>query len=77
MAIFRISVVNQHFTACNEQVLPTVAEARAQAIKGALQIGIAEVSEANPYFGAEVSVGNKSGCLARFVVSIGVSPIQV
>ena len=53
-----------------------MADASGQAIKGALEMGIAEISEANPFFGAEVSVGNGNEALARFVVSIGISPIQ-
>ena len=76
MPIFTIRVVNQNYVACNEQDLPTAGDARAQAIKSALRIGIAEVSEASPFFGAEVMVGDGGGQIARFVVSIGVSPIQ-
>lgn len=76
MPIFNISVVNQHFSSSNEQELPTFEDARARAIKSALRIGIEEVSEAEPLFGAEVVVGNESERLARFIVSIAVSPIQ-
>lgn len=76
MPIFNISVVNRYFTSSNEQDWPTVDDASVQAIKGALEIGIAEVSQSKPFFAAEVSVGNGSERLARFVVSIGVSPIQ-
>ena len=76
MPTFSINVVNQHFSSSNEQELPTIAEAKAEAIRGALQIGLAEVSEAKPFFGAEVVVGREGERLARYVVSIGVSPIQ-
>lgn len=76
MPTFHINVVNQHFSSSNEHEVATVAEAKAEAIRGALQIGIAEVSEAQPFFGAEVVVGRDGERLARYVVSIGVSPIQ-
>jgi hypothetical protein len=74
--IFSINVVNRHFTSSNKQDLPTADDASVEAIKAALELGIAEVSLATPFFGAEVSVSSGSERLARFVVSIGVSPIQ-
>lgn len=76
MPIFNIKVVNRHFTSNNEQDLPTLDHASVEAIRGALEMGIAEVSEAKPFFGAVVTVGSGSERLARYVVSIGVSPIQ-
>ena len=76
MPVFSISVVNRDFTSSNEQDLPTVDHASDQAIKAALEMGVTEVSLAKPFFGAEVTVGSGSERLARFVVSIGVSPIQ-
>jgi hypothetical protein len=65
-----------HFTASDEYDPPTVQVARNQAIKGALQIGASEVGENRPFFGAEVVVESDGERLARFVVSIGVSPLQ-
>lgn len=40
MPAFSISVINKDFEARNEQELPSLEAARAEAIKGALQIGI-------------------------------------
>jgi len=74
--IFSISVVNRHFTSSNEQDLPTLADAKAHAIQSALEMGIEEVSEDKPIFGAQVNVDSGNECVARFVVAIGVSPIQ-
>ena len=73
--MFRISVHNQHFSACNEQELATVELARKQAIKGALQIGMTEVTEEKQFFGAEVCIDSDGKQLGRFIVSIGVSPL--
>ena len=76
MPLFKIDVVNQHFSSCDEYDLPTVAIARTKAIEGALAIGVAEVGEDQPFFGAEVRVASSGEELCRFLVSIGVSPLQ-
>ncbi|MFL6723012.1 MAG: hypothetical protein ACJ8FC_07035 [Sphingomicrobium sp.] len=76
MPLFKINVVNEHFTSSDEYDLPTVQVARNQAIKGALQIGAGEVGDGKPFFGAEVIVESDGERLARFIVSIGVSPLQ-
>ena len=76
MPIYNIRIVNQHFTSSNEQDSSTVADASIEAIKGALEIGIAEVSMSKPFFAAEVTVADGCDRLARFIVSMGVSPIQ-
>lgn len=76
MPVFRISVVNEHFSASNAHDLPSVEVARAEAIKGALQIGTSEICEGKSLFGAEVCVEHEGERLGRFIVSIGVSPLQ-
>ena len=67
---------NQTFTASEEHDLPSFDVAREQGIKAALDIGTEEVAKGNPFFAAEVLVGNGDETLARFVVSIGASSIQ-
>lgn len=76
MAIFHISVVNQHFEARNKHDLPSIADARAEALKSALQIGIDEVDEENPLFGAEVSILQDGERVTRFILSIAISELR-
>jgi hypothetical protein len=76
MPTYRISVVNQSFESHNEHELPTLEVAQAEAIKGALQIGVAEVSVAKPFFAAEIKVGRDGEQIARYVVSVGVSALR-
>ncbi len=73
--VFRISVVNETFSACEELEFPTASEARTAAIKGALAIGSEEVVNGKEFFGAEVKIEKGDELLRRFVVSIGASPI--
>ena len=76
MENFNISIVNQKFELQNEHEGPTIEDARAAAIKGALQIGAAEINDDNPLFGAEVSVAQGGNRLARYVIAIAVSPLN-
>lgn len=76
MGTFNISIVNQKFELNNEHECSTFEEARSEAIKGALQIGAAEIKEDNPLFGAEVSIGEGGKRLARYVIAIAVSPLN-
>lgn len=75
MPVFRISVVNETFSACDEHELPTYSEARTEAIKGALEIGSEEVAKGKEFFGAEVKVEKGGELVGRFVVSVGAFPI--
>lgn len=74
--LFRIKVINQHFRSSNEQELPSPDVARSEAIKGALQIGAAEVGADRPFFGAEVCIEHDGESVGRYVVSIGVSSLK-
>ena len=76
MPTYRVTVVNQTFTACNDHELPSMEEARRQGISAALAIGAAEVSGGQPYFGAEVRIQDGNDTLCRFVVSVGASQLQ-
>lgn len=76
MPTFRITVVNQTFTACDDHELPSFDAARVQGIKAALDIGSDEVAKGNPFFAAEVRVADGDETLGRFVVSVGASSIQ-
>ncbi len=76
MPPFRITVVNENVTASDEHDLATADAAQREAIRAALQIGTEEIINGKPFFGAEVKVENDSQVVERFVVSIGVSPLQ-
>ena len=76
MAIFHISVINQHFEANEDHDLPSLEVAQDQAIRGALEIGLDEVGVASPLFAAEVKIASEGEQVARYVVSVGVSPLR-
>ena len=76
MPKFRIRVVNTDFDNSNEIDRPSADEARAYALKSALQIGVDEVCNGTPFFGAEVCIENDSKVLERLVVAVGVSPLR-
>lgn len=76
MPTFRISVVNQTFRATNDHELASFDHARQHGIRAALAIGTEEVSNGEPYFGAEVIVEDGDKMLGRFVVSVGATSIQ-
>lgn len=76
MPLFNITVINQTFESCNEHDLPTEEDARADVIRGALQIGMSEAGPTNPLFAAEVRIGREGEQFARYVVSVGVSPLR-
>jgi len=54
MPTFRISVLNETFSARDEHELATATAARNEAIRGALAIGSDEVVKGKQFFGAEV-----------------------
>lgn len=76
MPKFRITVINQTFTASDDHELASLNEAEKQGIKAALAIGVEEVANGNPYFGAEIRVEEDDETVGRFVVSIGASSLQ-
>ena len=76
MPTYRVTVINQTFTACNEHELPSLEAARQQGVKAALAIGSDEVTKGKAYFGAEVRVQEGNKTIVRFVVSVGSSQLQ-
>jgi len=74
--LFRITVVNKNFSACDEHDLGTTDEARTEGIKGALAIGSDEIVNGKEFFGAEVKVERDNQLVGRFVVSVGASAIE-
>ena len=76
MGIFNISIVNQKFESHNEHDCPTVGDARARAIQGALDIGTDEINGGNRLFGAEICIAQGGQRLERFVLAIALSPLK-
>lgn len=76
MPKFLVTVVNETYESRNQHEAATSNDAYQQAIRGALEIGVEEVSKGKPFFGAEVRVENHDSLVGRFVVSVGASPLQ-
>ena len=76
MPIYRISVVNRTFSACDDHEMPSADAAGRQGIKAALAIGAEEVGNGEPFFGAEIRVEDGGETVRRFVVSVGASELQ-
>ena len=76
MPTFRISVLNETFSASDEHELTTATDARDEAIKGALAIGSDEIAKGKKFFGAEVKIEQGEELIGCFVVSVGASPIE-
>ena len=76
MPTYRISIVNEHFSASDEQEARDVVDAWKQAIGSAIAIAGDQVSHGNPFFGAEVTVDQGNKRIGRYVVSIGATPLK-
>lgn len=77
MPTFKISVVNETFTASDDHEVSSADHARVQALQAALQIGADEVVGGKQFFAAEVKVETAGEVVGRFVVSIGASPLAI
>ena len=76
MAIYNISIVNEHFSATEEQESPDVAKAWQKAIRSAIIIAADQVSHGNPFFGAEVTLDQGNKRIGRYVVSVGATSLK-
>jgi hypothetical protein len=76
MPTYRVSIVNEHFSACEEQQAPDVAKAWQKAIGSAIAIAADQVSHGNPFFGAEVTLQEGNKQIGRYVVSVGATPLK-
>lgn len=75
MPPFRVSILNENFTASYDYELSLAEDARREAMKAALQIGIDEIMNGKSLFGAEAKVERGDKLVERFIVSIGVAPL--
>lgn len=76
MAIYSVSIVNEHFSATEEQESTDVAKAWQKAIRSAIMIAGDQVSHGNPFFGAEVTLDQGNKRVGRYVVSVGATPLK-
>jgi hypothetical protein len=76
VAGFHIHVVNSEFESSSDIDAADGAEARKQALRSALEIGVDEVCKGSPFVGAEVRVELDGELQERFLVSIGQSPLK-
>ena len=76
MAIYSVSIVNEHFAATEEQESPDVLKAWQKAIRSAVVIAADQVSHGNPFFGAEVTLDQGNKRIGRYVVSVGATPLK-
>lgn len=75
MAIFRICVVNEDFCAIDDhECIDADAAARA-ALQGGLDIGVGQVMDGKPFFGADVSIHEDQERVRHFTIAIGTSSI--
>jgi len=76
MPKFRVSIVNEHFAASEEQQSADVVAAWQTAIRSAIAIAAEQVSHGNPFFGAEVTLDEGNKRIGRYVVSVGATPLK-
>ena len=76
MPNFHITVLNNSFCSTNNHECADVDAACRAAIHGALEIGVDQIGEGKPFFGAEITVEDGSRRVGHFVVAVGVSVLK-
>lgn len=74
MPTYRVHIINEHFSASEEQESADVVKAWKSAIGSA--IGADQVSHGSPFFGAEVRLEEGNKLIGRYVVSVGAAPLK-
>ena len=75
MPAFQITVVNDTFVSTNEQEFRDLDAAKRQGLKAALEVGVEQVLDGQPLFGAEVIIAH-GNARERFIVTIGTSSLK-
>lgn len=75
MPIYRMHMINEHFEASDEFEAPDAEAAHQAALKGALDIGVDEVTKGKKLFAAQVSVEGDDQPPRRFIATVGTSPL--
>jgi hypothetical protein len=76
MRTYRVSIINEHFSASEDQKAVDVTKAWQSAIGSAIAIAADQVSHGNPFFGAEVILDEGSQRIGRYVVSVAAAPLK-
>ena len=76
MAVYHVSINNQVFSDSEDVDARNLKAARADALRGALQIGADEICRGKTFFGAEIIIQNKGGDIERRLLAIGVSTLR-
>jgi hypothetical protein len=76
MAKYRVSIVNEHFSASEVQEAADVVKAWQKAIRSAITIAADQVSHGNAFFGAEVTLEQGKKRIGRYVVSVAAAPLK-
>ena len=77
MPRFHITVLNENFCSTNQHECIDVDSAQRMAIKGALEIGVDQIAEGKPFFGAVITVEEADRRVGHYVVALGVSPLKI
>jgi hypothetical protein len=76
MPTYRITIVNEHYSASEEQEARDVVKAWQTAIASAIDIAKDQVSHGASFFGAEVTLEEGNKQIGRYVVSVGAAPLK-
>jgi hypothetical protein len=76
MPLYRVNIVNEHFSDSGEEEAADAVTAWQKAIRSAVVIAADQVSHGNPFFGAEVTLQEGKKRLGRWVVSVGATPLK-
>jgi hypothetical protein len=76
MPTYSIHIVNSDFVSTNSFEASSAEAARSEALKGALAIGVEEVSQGKSFFGAEIRIEDGDEVVERMMVAIGASALQ-
>jgi hypothetical protein len=77
MPLYHTSVINKDFSSSDEMEFTTLEDARAQAMKAALDIGSDEIVRGKSFFGAEITIRQDNMIVDRVMVSIGHTPLKL
>jgi hypothetical protein len=75
MPTYRMHMINENFEASDEFDAEDAERARQMALKSALDIGLDEVTKGKKLFAAEVRVEAEGQLAARFIATVGASPL--